>query len=76
MALYDCTCKVTGGPGILDDMAGTCCCYSPLIGIFCDGTMKDLDLWKEYRGIGEPPEKPPGKNKFSDVVQSIMEEKI
>jgi len=60
MALYDCTCRVTGEPGILDDCAGTCCCYSPLIAIFCDGTFKNLDLWKDYGGLGESPEKPPG----------------
>jgi hypothetical protein len=73
MALYDCTCTVTGGPGILDDCAGTCCCRSPLIAIFCDGTMKNMELWKDYRGIGEPPERPPGATKLSDHMQEVLD---
>lgn len=72
MGLSDCICMITGKPGIFDQEANTCCCRSPLIGFFCDGTMKDLSLWRDYRGYGPPPELPPGKQTFAEVVAEIL----
>ena len=76
MALADGPCEITGKPGILDEIAGyRCACVSPLMGIFCDGTMKNAALWKDYRG-GYPqvplPEMPPGNVALGEVIMEKL----
>lgn len=83
MALWDGPCEVTGKPGVIDELSARCACVSPFMAVFCDGTIKDLDLWREYVyawGAGRPsypdvplPQMPPGSRSFWDPIVEEME---